>query len=638
MLIKFIIKKYLEKLLINNKRLYLTIFLSALLVRLIFVATLENKWYFYDAEHYDKAARSILAGKGFGSEFNFSNNPELRSVYSLPPIYPLFLATIYFLCGRHFFIVRVVQCILSALTCLLIFFIGGKVFNDKKVGIIAASISIFYPLLIFSSGLLYVEALFTLFISLSIYYAFRIYDDEKYIWISILAGLFLGFATLSRPVIFSFYPFLAFWVLMILIKPFKKRLTAVVLIFSSAILVITPWTIRNYNVFGRFVPVSAEVDHELSAVVETSLESVKIQQVKVAGDELKVVMSSDAQGHHFDYFINGQYDGRLSDPNKLQGNTPILYSGIMLKGRLNNNVDEFSICDTSKNGETAIKEHIDTTTKNLDNFERPVLGSNWKADPEYEIHFGELANTSVLKSWESLAVYTAQTNPTEVAIKWGKTADGKGVNEGGLALMLDTPSVDASGYLVWRTPIGYLELWTIINGMPEKFIDNKLGIHSINNPWDTEGLSKFATYPKKSSTFETIHKILILDPKIFFKRYFSEFIHFWSIFPDRVEATNKFSGGTTKLISILSFTPILLFFLIGLLLSFPKWRKTIVLFFIILSFALGYSFFQTRVRYRIPVEPYIIIFAANGIIVFWEKLKQLINRPKNSLLKNLIKE
>ncbi len=635
---KFIIKKYLEKLLINNKRLYLAIFLCALLIRLVFVANLEEKWYFYDTEHYDKAASSILAGKGFGGGFNFSNDPELRSVYSLPPIYPIFLATIYFLFGRHFLIVRIVQSIVSALTCLMMYFIGEKVFNDKKVGLIAASISIFYPLLIFSSGLLYIEALFTFFISMTIYYVFRVYDEEKYVWLSILTGLFLGLATLARPVIFSFYPFLALWVFMILIKPFKKRLTILAFIFSSAVLTMMPWTIRNYNVFGRFVPVSAEVDHELSAVVEASLESVKIQQVKVMGDELKVVISSDAQGHHLDYFINDQYDGRLTDPNKLQGNVPILYSGIMLKGGLNNNVDEFSITNTSKDEKTAIKKDIDNATKNVDNFERVVLGSNWKADPEYKIISGELANTSTVKSWEFLAVYTAQTNPTEVAITWGKTADGKGVNEGGMAIMLDKPSVDASGYLVWRTPIGYLELWTIVNGVPQKFVDNKLGMHPIHNPWDTEGSSKLSAHPKKKGTFETIYTILISDPKTFFKRYFSEFLHFWSLFDDRVEAKNQFTGSFTNLISILSFTPILLLFLIGLLFSFPKWRKTLVLFFVILSFALGYSFFQTRVRYRIPVEPYIIIFAANGIIVFWEKLKQLINRPKNSLLKNLIKE
>ncbi|MFX0140063.1 MAG: ArnT family glycosyltransferase, partial [Candidatus Hodarchaeota archaeon] len=488
-----------------------------------------------------------------------------------------------------------------------------------------AFISVFYPLLIFSSGLLYVEALFTFFISLTIYYVFKIYDEGKYVWFSTLAGLFLGLAALARPVIFSFYPFLALWVLVILIKPFKKRLTSLALTFSSAVLVITPWTIRNYNVFGRFVPVSAEVDHELSAVVETSLELETILQMNVVGDELKIVLSSDSKGHHFDFYINGQYEGRLTDAEKLQGNAQTRYSGIVLKGGLNNNVDEFSVLGLSKEETASIKKDTDNIKKKVDNFERKLLGPSWDAASEYEIISGELANTATEKSWKFLAVYASQKNPTEIAIKWGKTADGKGVTEAGLALMLDKPSTDASGYFVRRAPLGLMELWTIVDGAMGKFIDKKYGIYSIQNPWNQNRLSKLSTNLRKSGTFEEIQKILTSDPKTFFRRYFSEFIHFWSLYPDRVEAKNKFTGNSSKLISIISFAPILSLFLIGLLFSFPKWRKIYVLFFIIISFALGYSFFQTRLRYRIPVEPYIIIFAANGLVILWERAKHLIN-------------
>jgi len=67
------------------------------------------------------------------------------------------------------------------------------------------------------------------------------------------------------------------------------------------------------------------------------------------GDEFQVAISSDAQGHHFDIFINGQFDIRFSDPNKLQGNAPILYSGILLTGgALNQNVDDFTFWQYSE--------------------------------------------------------------------------------------------------------------------------------------------------------------------------------------------------------------------------------------------------------------------------------------------------
>jgi lysophospholipase L1-like esterase len=59
------------------------------------------------------------------------------------------------------------------------------------------------------------------------------------------------------------------------------------------------------------------------------------------GDSFEVVLSSDIHGHHFDCYINGVYDTRVSDSGKLQGNGPTLWSGIMLLGNRNNNVEDF---------------------------------------------------------------------------------------------------------------------------------------------------------------------------------------------------------------------------------------------------------------------------------------------------------
>jgi len=59
------------------------------------------------------------------------------------------------------------------------------------------------------------------------------------------------------------------------------------------------------------------------------------------GDSFEVVLSSDIHGHHFDCYINGVYDTRVSDSGKLQGNGPTLWSGIMLMGNRNNNVEDF---------------------------------------------------------------------------------------------------------------------------------------------------------------------------------------------------------------------------------------------------------------------------------------------------------
>jgi len=60
------------------------------------------------------------------------------------------------------------------------------------------------------------------------------------------------------------------------------------------------------------------------------------------GEEFQVVIRSDGGGHHFDLYYNNQLDLTITDPYKLQGNGSILYSGIMLGGVVDNNIDEFT--------------------------------------------------------------------------------------------------------------------------------------------------------------------------------------------------------------------------------------------------------------------------------------------------------
>ncbi len=68
----------------------------------------------------------------------------------------------------------------------------------------------------------------------------------------------------------------------------------------------------------------------------------KVQEIH-GGDEFKVVMYTDGDGHHFDCYINGNFDGSLVDPDKREGNSPIKYAGVMTRGQYNNDVDSFDL-------------------------------------------------------------------------------------------------------------------------------------------------------------------------------------------------------------------------------------------------------------------------------------------------------
>src|SRR5206468_1163944 len=120
-----------------------------------------------------------------------------------------------------------------------------------------------------------------------------------------------------------------------------------------------------------------------------------------------------------------------------------------------------------------------------------------------------------------------------------------------------------------------------------------------------------------------------------------EFGHFWELYPTRVlmdqaayrEAFHErdtrvvkqtiFGTTWTSLVSISSVGPAFLFALIG---SWALWcqkdqrRALSLLCMTVLSFAIGYSFFVAKTRYRLPVEPYIIILSAYGLRHTWSIL------------------
>jgi 4-amino-4-deoxy-L-arabinose transferase-like glycosyltransferase len=125
------------------------------------------------------------------------------------------------------------------------------------------------------------------------------------------------------------------------------------------------------------------------------------------------------------------------------------------------------------------------------------------------------------------------------------------------------------------------------------------------------------------------------DPAGFLSHYASEFVYFWKIAPERVVMTDPalrdrfherdsrivkrtvfVTNSLTSWATTLSIGPVFIFGLIGLffLVRNRQWRELTLMASVVLSFALAYSFFFNQLRYRIPVEPFIILVAAYGFV------------------------
>lgn len=152
---------------------------------------------------------------------------------------------------------------------------------------------------------------------------------------------------------------------------------------------------------------------------------------------------------------------------------------------------------------------------------------------------------------------------------------------------------------------------------------------------------------KKSLSFsERLYRIYNQKKSKFLGNFMYEMIHFWSLYPDKVvsskrenrdifkkldkrlQTDNPYVGNFTKYISIISFSPILAFAMIGLITSILRKQKKIFLLFCpILSFWFGYSLIFTQIRYRIPIEPFLIIFASFGLTVFMKWFSRFVTMP-----------
>jgi len=108
--------------------------------------------------------------------------------------------------------------------------------------------------------------------------------------------------------------------------------------------------------------------------------------------------------------------------------------------------------------------------------------------------------------------------------------------------------------------------------------------------------------------------------------------NFWRFYP-RTISQNRDTSKKNIIVSMIFYGFVLPLSFLGMIVSLKHWRKFIIIFGAIFSFNFGYAVFMTSIRYRMPVEPYILIFTAIGLVTIYHIINtKLIKASTNNMV------
>jgi 4-amino-4-deoxy-L-arabinose transferase-like glycosyltransferase len=238
--------------------------LVALAVRLAVIPFVYRDWLDpFVLQHwaFGLIARSIVSGHGFGNVF-----AETGSTAVLPPVYSYLLAGIFKVFGietkASVLTALSLNSVFSALTCIPVYLMARQAFGERVAkwagwGWAFSPYGVYY-----GADWAWSTPLVTLELACLFFWAWRLENSSRTRdWI--LFGLFGGFSALTEPVILSVVPLVALWSVYRRYRSRQSWKVPMVAAALSALAVMSPWLVRNYELFHRFIPVRSGYGLEL---------------------------------------------------------------------------------------------------------------------------------------------------------------------------------------------------------------------------------------------------------------------------------------------------------------------------------------------------------------------------------------
>lgn len=195
---------------------------------------------------------SLVAGHGFSSPFGGSTGPTAWEA----PLYPYLVYTVFTVFGVYSNASAVVllafNSLCSALTCIPIYQIARRIFSERVAVGSAWAWALLPNVIFWCTRWIWETSLSALLLALIFWLALTLEDLEGgSAWAAF--GALWGIAALNSTSLLSFLPAAGLWAWYRRAKLGKRSLAGVILASVIFLGAISPWLVRNYRTFGKFI-------------------------------------------------------------------------------------------------------------------------------------------------------------------------------------------------------------------------------------------------------------------------------------------------------------------------------------------------------------------------------------------------